>query len=627
MVQNSRRVHFGLFDVDLCSGEIRKGGLKLRLAGQPFQVLAILLENPGQVVTREELQKRIWPDTFVDFQHNLNAAINRIREVLGDSAENPLFLETLPRRGYRFVAPVRITNSPCGADQGSSVAVETSEQKALQNRRPITALLAGVGTLLLLFTLAFAGDKLRDRVTAKAAPSIRSLAVLPLQNLSNDPSQEYFADGMTDALITDLAQVGSLKVISRTTTAHYRKTTKTTPDIARELKVDGVVEGAVQRSGDHVRITVQLIDGPADRHIWANSYDRDLRDVLLLEQEVASAIAREIRAQVAPQVRTRFEQKRPVNPEAMEAYLQGRYHLDRIGQGRGYDDYKAAIENFQLAVRRDPNFATAYVWLGDAYEESFGSPPSEMMPLQKAAEEKAISLDPQLAQAHVKLGTYHLYYDWDWPASEKELLQAIELEPSSAAAREAWATYLAVMGRFDEAIQEHERAQELDPADEHMAQTYLWFRQYDRAIEAERAYLAFHPQAGFSHWSLYEIYALKGMERESIEELELTWKLFGFEDVPPAIHRAYIDGGFAAAMQESGHQMALLHDRRIVALPTEAAKYYAFAGDNERALKWLQTALEERDGALTWLNREQVWDPLRDDPRFRAIVRRVGLPR
>jgi len=324
----ARVLRFDLYELDLRAGELRKRGVKLRLQGQPLQLLAILLESAGNLVTREELSSQLWPaDTFVDFDHSLHNAIGRIREVLGDSAETPRYIETLPRRGYRFIAPVEEVRAPRiseangnKAPEGVAVAPPTARQSKTRAALALTLLiLAATGSAFWLVRAV-------SRPTS-AAPRLRSIAVLPLENLSGDPSQEYFADGMTEELITDLAKVSALRVISRTSVMRYKRTKKGLPEIARELNVDGIVEGSVMRSGNRVRITAQLLHAPTDKHLWAEAYERDLDDVLRLQNEVAQAIALQVRAQLTPQQQARFRSAGSVNPDAYEAYLRGRYYL------------------------------------------------------------------------------------------------------------------------------------------------------------------------------------------------------------------------------------------------------------------------------------------------------------
>jgi TolB-like protein/DNA-binding winged helix-turn-helix (wHTH) protein/Tfp pilus assembly protein PilF len=617
-------IRFGAFDVDLRAGELRKQGVKIKLQEQPFQILHILLEQPGEVVTREEIQRRLWPsDTFVDFEHGLYNAIKRLREALGDSADTPRYIETLSKRGYRYIGSVNGTDSHGGATEAAA-SIET--QSAHSSRyRPIAiaaaAVVAAASTVLAL-DLGGVRSRLSSRVNV---PAIHSLAVLPLTNLSSDPNQEYFAEGMTDALITELSQIRALKVISRTTTIRYKKTDKSLPQIARELGVDGIVEGTVQRSGERARITAQLIYGPGDRHLWAKSYERDLQDVLRLEQDIATVIAQEIRAQLTPQEEARLGQSRGANPKALEAYLQGHYRLNRIGRGAGREDYRRAIEYFQQAIAEDPHFAPAYAWLAEIYDSSF-SAPNEIMPLEKAAVARALELDPRLAKAHQLLASIRFFYDWDWTGAERELKQAVDLDPNSAWTHNRISIFLAVVGRREEALSEAQRARELDPANEYLAETLTLFGQYDQAIEVLRKHLEFNPDDGYAHFNLFETYVLKGMQQESIKELQETWRLFGFDGVASSVRRAYGASGYQGAMQVSAKELEQLHAQKALVLPAEIAKEYAFLGDKEQAFKWLEKAYEERDGGIVFLARDAAWDSLRSDARFQNLLRRVGLP-
>src|SRR5438876_441903 len=371
-----RAIQFGIFEVDLRSGELRKRGVKVKLQEQPLQILGILLEKPGEVVTREELRQRIWPaDTFVDFDHGLNNAIRRLREALGDSAETPRYIETLSRRGYRFI-------SNFGA------------------------------------------------ATSGACPP-RSLAVLPLENLSRDPEQEYFAEGLTEALITTLAKIGELRVVSRTSAMQYKGVHKPLREIARELEVDFVVEGTVLRVGRRVRITAQLIDASRETHLWAESYERDLRDVFALQSEVAQAIAREVHIKLTPQDLAHFAQPHPVDPEAYEAYLKGRYHWNR----RSRDGLGKATQHFQQAIAKDPSYAAAYAGLADCVSIlgwwGFVSP-EHGCGKGKVLALKALEFDPNLPEAHTSFAWSTAYYDYDFPKCEREFRLAIELNPNYA---------------------------------------------------------------------------------------------------------------------------------------------------------------------------------------------------
>jgi TolB-like protein/DNA-binding winged helix-turn-helix (wHTH) protein len=399
-------IRFGVFEVDLRAGELRKQGVKIKLQEQPFQVLQVLLEKPGEIVTRDELRKRIWPsDTFVDFEGGVNNAIKRLREALGDRAETSRYIETLPRRGYRFIGPVNGKGKPL-AEEVRSKAKSPAARRGLQ-------IGIGIGiaaAVLLLVSLgAVPTNFWRQFFGTTNVPQIRSIAVLSLKNLSGDPSQEYFADGMTEELIADLSQIRALKVISHTSVDTYKKSSKSLPEIARELHVDGVVEGSVMRSGDKIRITAQLIYAPEDKNLWAKSYDRDLRDVLPLQAAIASAIADEIQVKLTPGEQARLHTPRFMSLKAHEAYLQGTYYL-RIPRGSA-----RAIQFFQEALQQEPN-ARGYVGLARAYSGQAGTEahPRSVMPQAKAAAMKALELDDTLADAHLVLAEASCKYDWDW---------------------------------------------------------------------------------------------------------------------------------------------------------------------------------------------------------------------
>jgi TolB-like protein len=395
-------IRFGSFEVDQRSGELRRQGVKVKLQEQPFLLLQILLEHPGEIVTREELQKRIWrSDTFVDFEQGLNNAAKRLREALSDPADAPRFIETIPRRGYRFI------------------------------------------------------------VSINASPrQMESLVVLPLENLSRDPEQEYFADGLTEALINSLAKIAALQVISRTTAMRYKKTAKTLPQIARELNVDAIVEGTVLRSGERVRISVQLIDAHTDTHLWAQNYDRDLRDILALHAEVAQAVAREVQVKLTPHDYAHFAHTHPVNPEAYEAYLKGRYYWNRRPAELG-----KAIQYFEQATTRDPGYAAAFTGLADCLNSLTAyaiAPPSEGSVKAKHLAQRALEIGHSLAEAHSALGLATVY-DYDFSSAEREFELAIELNPRYAHAHAMFSYHLAVTGRYEEAYTEVQRALRLDP--------------------------------------------------------------------------------------------------------------------------------------------------------------------
>lgn len=431
------------FELDLRTREIYKEGKRIKLQEQPCQVLALLVEHPGELVTREELRKRLWPnDTFVDFDHGVNLAINRLRDALGDSAENPRFIETLPRRGYRFIAPV---NAPKASRDGEPSAQATSSPAGSAGSGSITWRRALLPALLALSLVAVFFALIRHWRGRSPENNIRSLAVLPLENLSGDPNQEYFVDGMTDALTTNLAKIKSLRVISRTSAMKYKNSRTPLAEIARSLHVDAVVEGSVVRSGDKLRITAQLIDARTDRHLWAEDYDRDLRDVVAVQGEVARRIAQEIKTTLTPEEKAQLASQRQVNPEAYEAYLKGRYFWNK----RTEAGIKKAITHFQQSIAKDPNSPLAYDGLADCWHSAgwYGYlSPQETFPKTRAAAMKALELDATLGEAYASLAMVSMNYDWDWSAAEREFRKAIELNPNYANAHHWYADYLSAVG-------------------------------------------------------------------------------------------------------------------------------------------------------------------------------------
>jgi len=624
-------IRFGVFELDSAKRELHKQGFKVRLQEQPFQVLQILLEHLGEVVTRQELQRRIWPsDTFVDFDRGLYNAIKKLREALGDSAESPRFIQTLSRRGYRFIGSVTGVNGTSRTEEGAS----TEEARVPARSRPLYRRLA-IGAVLFLAIVAtlfgFDVGGVRQRwLTRASTPAIHSLAVLPLQNLSGDPAQEYFSDGMTDALITDLAQIASLKVISRTSTVQYKQTKKTLPEIARELNVDGIVEGTMQRAGDRVRITAQLIHGPSDKHIWANSYERDVGDMLAIERAVTQEIASQIQARVTTQHAASLQQPRPVNPKALEAYLQGNYHLNRQGRGGGDEEKRKAAECFQQAIDADPNFAPPYNGLANAHS-SLLWPSIQDAKIARTAAERAVELNPTFSDAWVTLGRLMLW-SWDFRTAEDELRRAVALNPNNALAHDILSQFLYDIGRFDEGWRESEITQELDPNQGHLMVALDFRRDYDRAIAWLLMMLKSDPDNGYFHHNLFRSYAAKGMYEEAIQELEKAISLFGFQESAARMHRAFAISGYRGAMQQYAQELEHLAARKQVWVPVNLAEVYAALGEKDRAFYWLEQAYTHHDivAAATGLGLEMInvdpmMDPLRSDPRFKDLLHRIGL--
>ncbi len=635
---------FGVFELDLQSGELRKDGTAIRLQPQPFKVLAALVSRAGQLVGREEIQRQLWDGkTFVDFERGVNFCIRQIRAALGDDAETPRYVETLPRRGYRFLAAVEAFDgaSPAGA-AGMAAPQATEGPPALAEiaasipspagRRRVGAgwlPLAGAAAAALAALLVVNLGGWRSWFRPKSpAPPIRAIAVLPLQNLSGDPAQEYFSDGLTDALITDLAKIGSLRVISRTSVMRYKSTTKPTSQIARELRVDGFVEGSVVRSGDRVRVTAQLIDAASDQHLWAESYERDLRDIIALQGEVSQAISRQIQTKLTPQEQKRLAAARPVNPKAYDQNLLGWYHWHKSVPS----DWKKAIAYFNQAIEIDPAYAAARSGLADSYLMLglWGSLPArEVMPKGKTAAIKALEIDPSLAEAHFALAFAAMYYDWDWNLAEQEFRRGFELNPGYSLGRQWYASYLLFRGRYEESFAEQRRALELDPLSlihqNRLGQLLYFARSYDQAIEQFRKSLEMDPNSYVAHYTLADAYKHKGMYQEAVAEYETAWNLYGEKNKAAGYRRAFAAGGFEGAKRWYADYLVRM-ENKPEGSPLMLAIAYAALGKNDLAFQSLEKAHQERRPYLLYLKLDPDFDPLRADPRFADLVRRIGLP-
>jgi TolB-like protein/DNA-binding winged helix-turn-helix (wHTH) protein/Flp pilus assembly protein TadD len=631
------RLRFGVFELDLRAGELRKHGLRVRLQEQPFQVLTALLERPGEVVTREEIQKRLWPaDTFVDFDHGLNKTINKIREALGDSAESPRFVETVARRGYRFLAEVKIVDT--APDRTSELATQPEPRAETRERPdpavkpstpkpgPLSLRLKISAFIVLLMMISLAIWKIDS--WKHPSPVIRSLAVLPLESLSNDASQDYFADGMTDELISDLGQISALRVISRTSVMAYKRARKPLPQIARELDVDAVVEGTVLRSGDQVRITAQLIEAATDKHLWSQSYEGQLRDTLALQNQVAQAIADQIRINLNSQERAALKSVRIVNPQAYESYLKGRYFWNK----RTADGLKVALAYFNQAIDEDPKYAQAYSGLADTYAllgdwQYAVMTSKEALPKAKAAATKALELDSTLGEAHNSLAFCLDGFDWDFPSAGKEFQRALELNPGYATAHHWYAWHLSLLGRYDEAIAEMRKAENLDPLsliiNTDLAELLLLAHSYDESISQSRKTIEMDPNFALAHNQLGQAYLQKQMQDEAITELQKAVQLSaGSPTCLANLARAY------AASGKKSEAAKLLTDLKKRSSPgyshaSEIAVVYAALGDKNQAITWLETGYEERFNPGVLLR--PGFDPLRSDPRFQELVRRIGL--
>ncbi len=649
-------VRFGTFEVSLQSGEVRRAGVRIRVQQQPLKLLEVLLERPGEVVTREELRSRVWPkESFGDFDQAVNIAIAKLRSALGDSAENPRYIETLPKRGYRFIADVSFVDANGRIRRPESASVDSTGTEpghqlqpnglavppvielapqlqgaglavpARRRLQPTSRVLMALAVALSLTILAILFFLSRGhRPTA-----IRSLAVLPLENLSGDAAQNYFSDGMTDELITDLAQISALRVISRTSVMAYKGARKPLPQVARELNVDAVVEGTVLRAGDQVRITAQLIDASTDKHIWSQSYEGELRDTLALQDRVARAIAEQIQINLTPREQAALKSVRAVNPEAYESYLKGRYFWNK----RTADGLRVALAYFNQAIEEDPNYTQAYSGLADTYAllgdwQYAVMTPKEAYPKAKAAALKALELDSSLGEAHNSLAFVLDGYDWDLDAGGKEFRRAMELSPGYATAHHWYAWHLALLGQYDEAIAEMKKAESLDPLsliiNADLAELLVLAHSYDEAIRQSRKTIEMDPNFAMAHNQLAQAYLQKHMYDQAIAELQNAVQLSGGSPTCIAnLARAYTFSG------KRSEAMKLLDDLKSSSTAryshsSEIAAIYASLGDKDEAMNWLEKGYEERfnPGVLI----RPGFDPLRSDPRFQDLVHRVGLP-
>ena len=633
------RLCFGVFEVDIRAGELRKHGLRIRLQEQPFQVLAILLEHPGAVVTREGLQKKLWPaDTFVDFDHGLNKAISKIREALNDSAENPRFIETIARRGYRFLAEVKVPDvavvrSPHVGTQLHAEAEDTDQAYLGQKSATAGRLSASFkwkvsASALVLFVISVSSWKLYSLYHPSLV--VRSLAVLPLESLSSDTSQDYFADGMTDELISDLGQISALRVISRTSVMGYKHARKPLPQIAHELNVDAVVEGTVLRSGEQVRITAQLIEASTDKHLWSQSYQGALKDTLALQSEVARAIADQIQINVNPQEQAALKSVKAVNPQAYQSFLKGRFFWNK----RTADGLKIALAYFDQAIEEDPKYAPAYSGLADTYSllgdwQYAAMTPKEALPKAKASAIRALELDNALGEAHNSLAFCLDGFDWDIKSAGMEFQRAIALNPGYATAHHWYAWHLSLLGSYDEAIAEMRKAQDLDPLsliiNADLAELLVLAHSYDESIRQSRKTIEMDPNFALAHNQLAQAYLQKHMNDEAVAELQKAAQLSGESPTIMAnLARAYIATG------KKSEAIKILNDltkrsNATYSHASEIAVIYAALGNSDQAINWLEKGYEERFNPGVLLR--PGLDPLRSDPRFQDLVRRVGLNR
>jgi len=596
-----------------------------------MELLILLLQRRGELVSRDEIAERLWgKDVFLDVDHSINVAVRKVRAALRDNPERPRFVETVVGKGYRFAASVICNNGdadlqvqplPQPAQPASGSARLTTENRTVSTRLKV---LLGGAVVLAIFMIALGLN--RGGGKGVKPPPIRSLAVLPLKNLSGDTTQEYLADGMTESLIGRLSGIHDLRVISRTSVMHFKDTQTSVPEIAKALQVDAIVEGSVIREGSRIRVHAQLIRGATDEHFWSETYDRDLHDVLALESEVAQSISAKVQATVSGKEQERLAKVRSVSPEVYEDYLRGQFALAKSNDKAGDDE---SIKYFRQALDKDPTFAPAYVGLAEAYTSLgtifVGVPPEETRPKAIIAARKALELDPDLGEAHAQLAIV-LQQEWRWSDAEVEFQRALELNPSGGDAYAGSAYWLMCQGRTQEAIAWAQRGRELDPlAINGINEILFQSHRYDEAIRESNAVLAVRPDDGGALWISGAALIANNQPADAISPLE---KIVSISHGSPAatgvLIRAYAHAGRRA---DALRLLAeLKHRRESGYVPAGAfVNAYLGLGDNEQAFAWLEQAYREHSNILMFLKTHPYFDPLRSDPRFQDLVRRVGL--
>jgi TolB-like protein/DNA-binding winged helix-turn-helix (wHTH) protein/Tfp pilus assembly protein PilF len=628
--QTPERVSFGDFLFDFRTLELLQDGAAVKLQPQPAKLLAVLIQRAGQVVTRQELAEQVWgSDTFVDFEHGLNFAIRQIRTVLGDDSNSPRFLETLPKRGYRFIATVvPMADSSATQSAPSTPALEhgpaaESHVDSSMPRHHLSRVFAIAAVVILILVVA-AALTLRSKSSSSAASlPIHSIAILPLQNLSGDSSQDYFADGMTEELTTRLAKISSLRITSRTSTIPYKGTQKPLRDIARELGVDAVVEGSVVRSGDRVRITAQLIDGRSDTHLWAEKYERDLRDVLSMQSAVAEEIAHGVGVTLSTADRTRLHAGTTVDPAAHEEYLKATFYWNRLN----CEGFKTALAHYQQASALDPNFALAVSGQAESYfslADWACIPQAEGYSKARAAAEKALQIDPTIADPHGALGDIAFFHDWDWTRAENEYRRALDLDPSNAGNHSRFAIFLISRGQPEQGIAEWKIAHELDPVSEltNMQGSYLYYlmHDFDQAIVQGKKTLELYPNSGAARYWMAQSYEQKGMFNDAIDNylhppatnpLHLIWQ----KEASKAFDRAGMPGYWNYKLT---HRLDGQPDE-----PCWQTLIYAHLKNKNETLTRLEHGFENRCDGLQFLEVEPMYDFIRDDPRYKSLLARL----
>jgi TolB-like protein/DNA-binding winged helix-turn-helix (wHTH) protein len=630
-------VGFDAYELRLTTRELLKHGVRIKLPPQAFTVLQMLVERPGQLISREEFQRALWhADTFVGFDQGLNSAVKKIRDVLNDSAGTPRYVETLPRLGYRFVGEL---NGRDSTNVAEPVEKNRTSEEVHRNPTPVPSparqqksRIAVVSLAIVILGLAGSGLYLLNHRAPVAVSDIRSIAVLPLENLSGNPEQEYLADGMTDELITHLAKLGSPKVISRTSVMQYKRVRHPLPEIARALKVDAIVEGSIALSGNKVRVTVQLIRASDDQHLWAEEYDSEVGDMLTLQRQIAGSIAQEVRANLDPEQQTYFAAKVSRDPVLNEAYLRGLY----LWEKRTEPDLRRAIENFNTAVARDPGFAPAYAGVANSYNLLWYlgfMKADEAVPQARAAIEKALTLDPQSAEGHLARAYLFLHQDWNWAAGDAELQRTLELSPGYSLAHQWNAYFLRAAGRREEGLAESELARELDPLS--LMKTLLVAAGLDAqgddaaALRLVQRALELDPSNSALHYRLSDLLHRLGRITEATAEWRTGLKLDGDFQVlsrfDTTLHRSDLTAAKRAVAR-------MLVERRLeqakhqYVFPRVLVELYLQAGDKENCIRWLAKAFDEHSSFLVEIAHDPQYAPLNSDPRFQEMLRRLHAP-
>lgn len=622
---------FGQFQVDFNTGLLERCGIRVPVQSQPLQVLRLLLQAEGKVVSRDEIRKLLWPeDTFVDFELGVNTAVKKLRQALADPADHPKFIETLPKIGYRFLIPVEWVPNHSAVPVGHLSEHPSPSPLTTAPKAPYATTWARrwreVVGLAVVALLAITYTAFRGRSEHVAQPKIKSLAVLPLQNLSADPSQEYLAEGMTEAIIGRLSAIHDLRVISHTSVMRFRNPQVSLPEIARTLGVDALVEGSVMRDGSRLRVTAQLIRGATDDHFWSATYDRELRDVLSLQSELAQSIAQKVQATVTGEEQKSFTRAHPVAPEVYESYLKGRYALTNSKSG-----VEESIGYFEDTVKKDPTFAPAYVGLAEAFSELgtvfIGASPVENRPKVISFARQALELDPDLSEAHVLLADV-LQEQWQWAAAGAEYRRALELNPNDAAAHTGLAMWMVCQGRTDEALVWARRGRELDPlsiSDTTLGEVLFQSRRYEEAIHEFRSVLVVQPDDATALFELGFPLIANNQPADAIPALE---KALSVSNRSPGVIgvliRAYAHAG---RRSDALRLLAELKERSKTGYVPAGAFVNAYLGlgENEQTFASLEQGYKEQSNILQFLKVHPFFDPIRADPRFADLVRRVGL--